>query len=218
MEGSVKTTNFVQPFEPIFPDGLAFCLTLSSYLMITSAFKPLPGRFLISEPFMMDRNFQRTVVLLVEHNDEGSLGFVLNRRLDKRVHELVDGFPESHADVFLGGPVEQNTLHYVHLDNQLSGSRPVVENMYWSGDFIELREKLMLGQLNQDNILFFVGYSGWGPGQLEGELAEKSWIVAPHNVDFVFGDNQDQLWQNLLRSMGKKFQVLSNYPTDPSLN
>ncbi|MCI4667343.1 MAG: YqgE/AlgH family protein [Bacteroidia bacterium] len=186
--------------------------------MITSAYKPLPGRFLISEPFMMDSNFQRSVVLLVEHNKEGSLGFVLNRSLNKQVHELVDGFPTSRAEVFVGGPVEQDTLHYVHMDAQLKGSRPVVENMYWSGDFMEIREKLMLGTLRDENILFFVGYSGWGPGQLERELSEKSWIVAPHNIDFVFGNEQEQLWQKVLRSMGKKFHVLSNYPTDPSLN
>lgn len=186
--------------------------------MITSAFKPSPGRFLISEPFMIDSNFQRTVVLLVEHNEEGSLGFVLNRRIDKGVHELVEDFPQSQANVFLGGPVEQDTLHYVHLDGELEGSRPVVEDMYWSGDYMKVKEKLLLGTLHEDNILFFVGYSGWGPGQLEKELSEKSWIVAPHNVGFVFGQNHDQLWQNILRSMGKKFHVISNYPTDPSLN
>ncbi len=186
--------------------------------MITSAYKPAAGRFLVSEPFMMDRNFQRTVVLLVEHNEEGSLGFILNRQIEQGLHELVEGFPQSQAQVFLGGPVEQNTLHYVHKDESLEGSRLVTEGVFWSGDFRQVQEKLLLGNLNVADILFFVGYAGWGPGQLEGEILEKSWIVAPENPAFIFNPNNEKLWKEVLRSMGKKFQVISNYPTDPSLN
>ncbi|MEO0898355.1 MAG: YqgE/AlgH family protein [Bacteroidota bacterium] len=186
--------------------------------MITSSFKPQAGRFLISEPFMADANFQRTVVLLVEHNEEGSLGFVMNRKIEQSLHELAEGMPTTQAPVFMGGPVEQNTLHYVHQDSTIKGSRKVFGEIYWSGDFEDIKSKMLLGTFNHEEILFFVGYSGWGPGQLEKELSEKAWIIAPENPEIIFESNHTSLWQSLLRSLGGKFQVLSNYPIDPSLN
>ena len=100
--------------------------------MLTSSFKPNAGRFLISEPFMHDSNFQRSVVFLVEHSDRGSLGFVMNRQLKVRIDEVVDEMPRIDAPVFIGGPVEQSTLHYVHrLGDDLPGSRTIYRDVYW---------------------------------------------------------------------------------------
>ncbi len=187
--------------------------------MVTSSYKPQPGRFLISEPFMGDPNFQRTVILLVEHTAEGSLGFVMNRQLNVLLQDLVEGAPVSHAPVFMGGPVEQNTLHFVHrLGDRLAGAREIVDELYWSGDFEQLKKMIEEGSVKAHEILFFVGYSGWSPGQLETELERKSWIVAPSNIDFVFTEDYEDLWQQILRDMGDKYKVLSNYPTDPRLN
>jgi len=186
--------------------------------MITSSFKPQPGRFLISEPFMGDPNFQRTVVLLVEHNTEGSLGFVMNRQLSALLHDLVEDAPYCAAPVFMGGPVEQNTLHFVHRRGDLPGAREVVEGLYWSGDLEQLKLMIEDGEVDAKEILFFVGYSGWSPGQLDTELERKSWIVAPENIDFVFTDDYEELWQEILRNMGEKYKVISNYPIDPRLN
>lgn len=187
--------------------------------MITSSYKPQPGRFLVSEPFMGDPNFQRTVVLLVEHTEEGSLGFVMNRQLDALLHDLVEDAPVFDAPVFMGGPVEQNTLHFVHrLGDTLAGSHEISEGLYWSGDFDQLQEMIEAGKVATDEILFFVGYSGWGGGQLDAELERKSWIVAPENPDFVFTEDYEELWQQILRSMGDKYKVISNYPIDPKLN
>ncbi|MEL6593806.1 MAG: YqgE/AlgH family protein, partial [Bacteroidota bacterium] len=114
--------------------------------MLTSAFKPAPGRFLISEPFMYDQNFQRSVVLLVEHGDTGSLGFVMNRAVELSMEDIVDGFPVIDAPVFMGGPVEQSTLHYVHrLGDLLPNSHEVVEGLYWGGSFEVLKSKVQDG-------------------------------------------------------------------------
>lgn len=187
--------------------------------MITSSHLPATGRFLISEPFMSDQNFQRTVVLLVEHGEQGSLGFVLNRQLKVKIHEVVEGVPSVDAPVFMGGPVEQNTLHFVHkLGEEIIGSRQVYENIYWGGSFEDLQEKLRLGLISAHDILFFIGYSGWGPGQLDFELEKKSWIVAPEDPNFIFRDHYEDMWREVLKSMGTKYQIISNYPIDPRLN
>ncbi|MEL6192925.1 MAG: YqgE/AlgH family protein [Bacteroidota bacterium] len=187
--------------------------------MITSSYKPIAGRYLISEPFMADSNFQRTVVLLVEHGEQGSLGFVLNRKLKVKIGEVVEDLGTINSPVFMGGPVEQNSLHYVHrLGDKINGSREVYKGLYWGGNFEELSRLIQMGMVQNDDILFFIGYSGWSPGQLEEELERKSWIIAPENPDFIFRETHKELWRDILKSMGDKYQIISNYPQDPRLN
>ena len=187
--------------------------------MLTSSYRPSAGRFLVSEPFMHDENFQRSVVLLVEHNENGSLGFVMNRQLKVKINEVVDGLPEFNAPVFVGGPVERSTLHFVHrLGDQLDGSHQIAEDLYWAGDFSKLKEMILLGEAEAQDILFFVGYSGWGTGQLDTELERKSWIVAPENSSFVFQKDYTDLWREVLQGMGDKYRIISNYPVDPRMN
>jgi len=190
---------------------------------MNSPYKPQAGRFLVSEPFMDDPNFSRTVVLLAEHNEKGSLGFVLNRQLNASINNIIEDLPAFKAPVFLGGPVEQNTLHFVHrLGDLVRGSRLIAEGLYWSGDFDDVRELIANGKIATRDILFFVGYSGWGEGQLEQELTQKAWIVAPSNAEFVFTKNYQDLWRKILRHMGEahseRYKVISNYPVDPRLN
>lgn len=187
--------------------------------MLSSSYKPAAGRFLISEPFMYDQNFQRTVVLLVEHGPNGSLGFVLNRQLEVSINDIVEDFPAIESPVFMGGPVEQTTLHYVHrLGDRLSESRPIIDDISWGGSFEDLREMLTYGEVDKKDILFFVGYSGWAPGQLAEELKRKSWIVAPEDPQFIFRTDYQDLWRTVLQSMGTKYKVIANYPVDPRLN
>lgn len=186
--------------------------------MITSPYLPASGRFLVSEPFMEDQNFQRTVVLLVEHSKEGSLGFVLNRRLQVRLGEVVPDLKRLDAPVYLGGPVEQSTLHYLHRLADLPGARPVCDGVFWSGSFEVLQTSIERGMVDPDDILFFVGYSGWSPGQLDGELQRKSWIVTPEQPELIFDADRDDLWRQTLQSLGGKYKIISNYPVDPKLN
>jgi putative transcriptional regulator len=193
-------------------------ITKTLFAMITSSYLPAAGRFLVSEPFMEDQNFQRTVVLLVEHSKEGSLGFVLNRRLQVRLGEVGPDLRGLDVPVFLGGPVEQTTLHYVHRLPDLPGARPVCEGVYWSGNFEVLQTKAEQGEIDPADILFFVGYSGWSPGQLDGELVRKSWIVTPEQPEMIFGTNREDLWRQALQNLGGKYKVISNYPVDPKLN
>lgn len=168
---------------------------------------------------MEDDNFQRSVILLVEHGPQGSMGFILNRQLKYVLADIIEDLPGQHTPVFLGGPVDPNSLHYVHrLGHLIPESREVMDGLYWGGDFDTVRKLIVSKSVQEEDILFFVGYSGWGPGQLQNELRRKSWIIAPENTEFVFQEDHQHLWQSLLRSMGTKYQIISNYPTDPMLN
>jgi putative transcriptional regulator len=181
--------------------------------------EPAVGRLLISEPFLEDPNFKRTVVLLCDHNEEGSFGFVLNRALDLRVGDFMDDVPDTDAIVSFGGPVQNDGLFYIHtLGERIPNSIPVMNGLFMGGDFESLRELLGTGEANRTNVRFFVGYSGWGSGQLEGEMEANSWIVAKSDVPTIMKADSEEAWGDILRSMGKRYSVLANFPDDPSLN
>ncbi|MCL6258078.1 YqgE/AlgH family protein [Aquiflexum sp. TKW24L] len=181
---------------------------------------PLAGQLLISEPFLQDENFVRSVILICENNEKGSFGLVLNKLSILKISELVEDLFFLDLDVYVGGPVEQNTLHFVYSGEQaISGSIQLGDDLWWGGDFEALILKLKSGELNNDNIRFFIGYSGWTEGQLDEELEEKTWIVCEKiETDHIFNDSPVELWRNILKNMGGEFQLLANYPIDPRLN
>lgn len=181
---------------------------------------PKPGDLLISEPFLPDPNFERSVVLLCEHNEQGSFGFVLNKSGLLKVNDVLDDLEPFQADLYVGGPVEQNTVHFVHrIPDQLSGGVPVADGIFWGGDFEEFAEEAQMGVLDPQNFRFFLGYSGWGEGQLEQELEQNSWLVFRGvRPEQVFDLPPDQLWKRVLEEMGGKYKMFANYPVDPRLN
>lgn len=178
------------------------------------------GVILISEPFLPDPNFERTVVLLCDHNEQGSVGFVLNRYADIQLQDVVEELAQTDAKLFLGGPVEQNTMHFLHkIQHELEGSLVLSEGIAWGGDFERLKFLLNTKQIDLDDVRFFIGYSGWAPGQLQKEVEENSWIVyKPDNLLEIWKMNTDDLWRKILQRMGGKFKMMSNYPIDPRLN
>lgn len=181
---------------------------------------PKAGALLLSEPFLPDDNFKRTVVLLCEHDvDEGSFGFVVNRPLGVKVHEAVEDFPPFDANLHLGGPVENNTLHYLHrLGDKLPDSIEVVDGLWWGGSYEVLQILIENKEVAPADIRLFVGYSGWSPGQLEEELVEKSWIVTQGTAQHIFQTEVDALWKKVLQQMGGQYQIMSNFPESPLLN
>lgn len=181
---------------------------------------PQAGNLLISEPFLQDENFVRSVVLLCEHNSEGSFGLVLNKPSILHLNELVEELSFLDTEVFVGGPVEQNTLHFIYFGTEkIEGSIQIGENLWWGGDFHDLVEKIKLNELSLDSIRFFLGYSGWGPGQLSDELAENTWIICEEKITVeVLNNTPEDLWKVLLKNMGGEFKVIANYPLDPRLN
>lgn len=181
--------------------------------------KPARGRILVSEPYLNDPNFERTIILLCEHNEEGSFGFVLNKPSIAKVSDVMDNEVNLESTVFVGGPVQQDTLHFVHRCTDLQDAVEIGEGIYWGGNFESLRLMLQTNQINPADLKFFLGYSGWSEGQLEEELKADSWIVSNQlNDELVFETDAEIMWQKALKDMGGRFSVYSNYPVDPRLN
>jgi len=181
---------------------------------------PEKGDLLISEPLMLDNNFSRTVVLLCEHNESGTFGFVLNRPTELTVSQIMEDFDHSANPVYIGGPVQQDTLHYIHhVPELLADGREIKNGIYWGGNFEQLKFHLESKEIKQDDIKFFVGYSGWDEGQLADELKVNSWILSKNaDIGQIFHTEPDKLWKDTLKKMGGKYRMFSNYPVDPRLN
>lgn len=180
----------------------------------------MKGKVLISEPFLLDPTFKRSVILITEHEDAGSVGYVLNQRTDLAVNMLIDRLSMVNNSAYQGGPVELDSLHYLHAYPEVSGCVKVMDGVYWSGDFDEVCEGLLTGKMTQKNFCFLVGYSGWSAGQLKDELAQKSWIVGDLDASYIFDQNipDDELWKIALRNQGGTDALLANAPDDPLLN
>lgn len=179
---------------------------------------PAPGVLLVAPPMMLDPNFRRTVVLLCEHNAEGSFGLILNRPLSLELNELLDDVG-SEETVSLGGPVQQNTLHFLHRHGDLmTDAIPVIDGVHWGGDFEVIKTMIETDYASSQDRRFFLGYAGWSPGQLEEEIALDGWFLAYADNELIFDVAPDRLWSIVLRRMGGEFALLSTFPDDPRLN
>ncbi|PST82966.1 hypothetical protein C7T94_10075 [Pedobacter yulinensis] len=185
-----------------------------------SKLSPQAGRILISEPFMMDPNFKRSVVLLAEHTEEGTLGYVVNQVSDLEIGDVVEDFAAASHRVFIGGPVGQDTLHFVHrCYDLLQSGHDLGNGLYWGGNFETLTILLQNNAIAEEDIRFFLGYSGWGTGQLDDEIDQNTWIVGNvSHPDILFNEDMERLWKEVVIDMGPKYAHVSNFPTDPSLN
>lgn len=181
---------------------------------------PKTGRLLVSEPFMADPNFKRSVILITEHNEEGTVGYILNQAGNLLVKDVVEGLTEANNLIYFGGPVATDTLHFIHrcYDKLLSGD-PIGDGIYWGGNFETLRILMETGAIEDNEIKFFMGYSGWDVGQLDSEIKDNAWMVSniPY-VDILFNDDDEQLWRDVIVNLGPKYAHVSNFPSDPSLN
>lgn len=180
---------------------------------------PEQGILLIADPFLKDTNFMRSVVLMCRHSEEGSFGFVLNKLYDHTLGELISDMDGYQLPVFTGGPVQMDTVHYIHqYPHLLPDSQLIAENIYWGGDFETLKTLIKNNDIDTSRIKFFIGYSGWGNGQLDNELSEKSWLTATSNRNIVFHTPLDEIWKAGLRHLGGKYEMMINFPIDPQLN
>lgn len=181
--------------------------------------KPSKGRLLIAEPSILgDLSFNRSIILLTEHTKASSIGFIMNKPLGYSLNDLI---PEIKCDfkVYQGGPVEQDNLYFIHkIPNLLTNSVKVTEGIYWGGDFNELSRLLNEGVVNNEDIRFFLGYSGWGQGQLNHELESDSWLVKENNYQNIFSTHHRNLWKEHLMELGGKYQIWANAPLDPNQN
>lgn len=178
------------------------------------------GTMLLSEPFMADPNFKRTVVMICEHFDDGgTVGFILNKPLQIKVCDALLDFDDVKNELFYGGPVAQDTLHYLHrYGDIIEDSLQIKDDIYWGGNFEQLGELLRAGTIDQKHIKFFLGYSGWSSGQLEDEMKDNSWILTQAKSQYVFDIADKELWKKVLSDLGGEYKLITNYPEDPTLN
>jgi putative transcriptional regulator len=180
--------------------------------------KPAPGVLLLAEPFMESPEFRRSVVLVTEHNEDGTMGFILNRKLAIKPTQAIDDFPDFEDTLFYGGPVSTELLFYIHtLGDALEGSIEVTDGIYMGGDFDSLKTLLKKGKIKTSQVRFFAGYAGWTAGQLKTEMKQHSWIVTPASKGLVMKDNNN-LWKNILKDLGGKYSMVAEFPEDPTLN
>jgi putative transcriptional regulator len=180
--------------------------------------KPEKGKVLISAPMLGDI-FKRSVILLTEHNEEGSVGFILNKPTELKLSEIIEDFPEFDARVYIGGPVQRDSLNFISRKNYFEDdSYEISEGLYWNGNYEKLKILIETGSIDPEDIKFYLGYSGWGPDQLENEMITKSWYVNTPTSKLIFEEDDTKLWSTILRSMGNEFTVISTFPDDPSVN
>ena len=182
--------------------------------------KPVRGSVLISDPFLNDPYFGRSVVLLCEHNTEGTFGFVLNNFLDIDLHKIDSNFPDINAKIGFGGPVSKDSLFFIHsFGEKISNSLKIQEDLYYGGDFDDVCKVLSENPELNDQIRFFIGYSGWDQKQLEQELNEKTWITV-NNIEksLILDTSHKDLWKTALEMQKGKFKMISKFPNNPSDN
>jgi putative transcriptional regulator len=177
------------------------------------------GHLLIAEPSILsDKSFNRTIVLLTEHNDNGTVGFVLNKPSQFTLGELVSDI-NSDFLVYMGGPVEQENLYFIHkVPELIPESQEISHGIYWGGNYQAVKTLLNQGMIENDEIRFFLGYSGWSFEQLEDEIKEHSWIVLENKRANIFKINDATSWKSKLLEMGGKYVLWANSPEDPNLN
>ncbi len=181
--------------------------------------EPGPGILLIAEPFLKDPNFMRTVVLICEHQPEGTFGFVINKAFEHTLNELMNDMDDLQIPVYYGGPVQMDTIHFLHtVPDLIEGGFEVGHGIHWGGDFETAISLLRDGIIDSKMIRFFLGYSGWGEGQLGEEMKEKSWLTGTATKKLVFYDHTSEIWKNALKELGGEYEMMVNYPIDPQLN
>lgn len=180
---------------------------------------PSAGKVLISEPYSFDKFFDRSVVFLTEHNEKGSVGFVLNKPTKLIIDDVVEGFPSFRSPISIGGPVAPNTLHYIHTVGAiLPESIEIGPGLFWGGDYEQLKFLVESNIIRVDQIRFFIGYSGWTKNQLERELKENSWLVGNVDNDIVVKDLDADIWKKMLQNIGEKYKLWADFPHDPTMN
>jgi len=181
--------------------------------------KPAKGRILIAEPFLQGPYFSRSIVFLTECGDEGAVGFVLNKSSELYPDEVIEDLFNFKGELYVGGPVSANTLHFLHtLGDKVPNSVQVTETLYWGGDFEVIKELVNAGEADHTQVKFFAGYSGWSPGQLEGEIEENSWIVADAEDEVIMNYDVQDVWKYIMEGLGDVFKAWTNFPENPSYN
>jgi putative transcriptional regulator len=175
---------------------------------------------LISEPFMLDPNFTRSVILICELNEEGTLGLILNQRSNLLLKDVIEDVSDADFPVYIGGPVGLDSLQFVHkCYDRLNSGIPLGDGLYWGGNFEALKLLILQNKIKNNEIKFFIGYSGWSGKQIEDELEENAWIISnKFNPDIIFVHDEENLWKEVIVNLGPKYAHVAQFPINPSWN
>jgi len=178
------------------------------------------GQLLIAEPSIIgDLSFNRSVILLADHNEEGSVGFILNKPLEYSINDLL---PEIDASfiIYNGGPVEQDNLYFIHtIPELITNSIEISNGIFWGGDFELTKNLINEGKINKEDIRFFLGYTGWSSNQLEDEQQANSWIIFSNTYESsILKKSSKQFWKEKIIELGGEYIIWSNAPENPILN
>ncbi|RNC86501.1 MAG: YqgE/AlgH family protein [Winogradskyella sp.] len=182
--------------------------------------KPEKGSLLIAEPSIIgDLSFNRAVILLADHNQLGSVGFILNKKLDFNLKDLIEG-TDSDLPIFNGGPVEQDNLYFIHKSPELiPNSVEISEGIFWGGDFSTVLELINTQRITSRDIKFFLGYSGWEENQLVSELKSQAWLVSENTLkNNIISKSSSEFWKEKMLELGGEYLIWSNAPENPSYN
>jgi putative transcriptional regulator len=186
--------------------------------MITEKLKK--GQLLIAEPSIIgDLSFNRSVILLADHNQEGSVGFIINKPLKYTINDLVPDV-EANFKIYNGGPVEQDNLYFIHnIPELITNSVEISSGIFWGGDFELTKNLINNGEIKKDNIRFFLGYTGWEAQQLENEMKSNSWILTENLYENkIIGKSTTDFWKEKILELGGEYIIWSNAPENPLLN
>lgn len=180
--------------------------------------KPKQGIILISEPALNDRYFRQSVVLLAEHNAEGSFGVIVNKPIQQRLGDIISEFRHLDFPVFMGGPVKTDSIFFIHTLPAIENSMQIMDGLFWGGDIQTIFSLMQANKVSEHQIRFYLGYSGWLPKQLDQEINDHSWVLSHATIREVIHPHPESLWSDYLKNMGSDYAIWANYPDDPSLN
>ena len=181
---------------------------------------PSRGKVLISEPFLYDEMFGRSVILLVDHSTDGTMGLVLNKPLPLSLNDVLKEFKDiSNIPIYKGGPLSTDTLFYLHTLKDVEDSLQIGKGVYLNGDFDAIRRYILQGNDIDGKIRFFLGYSGWDHDQLCQEIEENTWLIGSTSIASLMNEKGSaELWKNVLGQLGGKYEIWSRFPQIPTLN
>ncbi len=181
--------------------------------------QPSRGKVLISEPFLCDDMFGRSVILLVDHTSEGSMGLVMNKQLPVFINEVINEFKYlEDIPLYKGGPIGIDTLFYLHKFEDIPGALKVSKDLFLNGDFAAIKKRVFQEKDIQSKIRFFIGYSGWEESQLTQEIEENTWIIGKEESSYLFTSDAESMWKETLSKQGSKYETWSRFPLIPLMN
>jgi putative transcriptional regulator len=180
---------------------------------------PSKGRLLLSEPFMDDFYFGRSVVLLVEHGQEGTFGLIMNKPVPEKFNDIVSDFPQFDATVYIGGPVQPDNMFILHtLGDRVEGSIEIMDGLFWGGDLESVKDQILVGKITSDQVRFYMGYSGWEPQQLDNELERNSWVVTKTTANKLLKTKFNKMWSHFVSQLGSEYELWNRFPVNPEMN